>query len=143
MEPISLTAGAITTLAFTKFFETSVEKFTEASLAKMDHLRKKIWEELRGNSQAESAISAVEKGSKPDLDRVSAYLEVVMNENPDFAKEVQTLAQEIINIGELQSENIWNVYGGEVNYSKDNKAPVIQGGSGHNITNHTNHTYNY
>ncbi|MEP0881444.1 hypothetical protein NDI49_07785 [Trichocoleus sp. ST-U3] len=134
MEPISLTAGAIATLAFTKFFETSVEKLTEASLVKMEQLRKKIWEKLRGNPQAESALSKVEKGSKPDLERVAAYLDVVMNENPDYAKEVQTLAQEIINIGELQSENIWYVSGGEVNYSKDNKAPVIQGGSGHNIT---------
>lgn len=134
MEPISLTAGAIATLAFTKFFETCVEKFTEASLVKMEQLRKKIWEKLRGNPQAETALSKVEKGSKPDLERVAAYLDVVMNENPDFAKEVQTLAQEIINIGELQSENIWYVSGGEVNYSKDNKAPVIQGGSGHTIT---------
>ncbi len=55
MEPISLTAGAIATLAFTKVFETSVEKFTEAAIAKMDILRKKIWDKLRGNIKAETA----------------------------------------------------------------------------------------
>lgn len=134
MELISLTAGTIATLAFTKVFETSVEKFTEAAIAKMDVLRKKIWDKLRGNFKAESALTAAEKGSKSDLDRVAAYLQVVMDEEPEFAKEVQTLAKEIINIDGVQGENIWNVSGGEVNYSKDNKAPVIQGGSGHNIT---------
>lgn len=134
MEPISLTAGAIATLAFTKFFETSVEKFTEAAIAKMDQLRQKIWDKLRGNFKAESALTAAEKGSKPDLDRVAAYLQVIMDEEPDFAIELQVLAKEIININGVQGENIWYVSGGEVNYSKDNKAPVIQGGSGHNIT---------
>ncbi len=40
MEP--LTATAIATLALTKVFETSVEKFTEAAIAKINKLRKKI-----------------------------------------------------------------------------------------------------
>ncbi len=57
-----------------------------------------------------------------------------MDKEPEFAKEVQALAQEIVNMSDIQSENIWNVFGGEVNYSKNNQAPVIQGGSGHNIT---------
>lgn len=132
MEP--LTAGAIATLAFTKVFETSIEKFTEAAIAKMNELRKKIWDKFRGNVKAESALTAAEKGSKPALDQVAAYLQEVMDKEPEFAKEVQGLAQEIVNMSDIQSENIWNVFGGEVNYSKNNQAPVIQGGSGHNIT---------
>lgn len=104
MEPISLTAGTIATLAFTKVFETSVEKFTEAAIAKMDVLRKKIWDKLRGNFQAESALTAAEKGSKPDLDQVAAYLQVVMDKEPEFAKEVQTLAHEI-KIGKIQDNS--------------------------------------
>ena len=51
MEP--LTAGVIVTLAFTKAFETTIEKFTEAALVKMDELRQKIWNKLRGNPRAE------------------------------------------------------------------------------------------
>jgi acyl-coenzyme A synthetase/AMP-(fatty) acid ligase len=104
MEPISLTAGAIATLAFTKFFETSVEKFTEKAIAKMDVLRKKIWDKLRGNVKAETALTAAEKGSKSDLDKVADYLKIVMNEEPEFGKEVQALAHEI-RIGKIQDNS--------------------------------------
>jgi hypothetical protein len=136
MEP--LTAGTIATLAFTKVFETSIEKFTEAAIAKMNELRKKIWDKLRGNVKAESALTAAEKGSKPALDEVAASLEQVMKKEPEFAKEVQTLAHEIqqeINIGKMQGQNLQNVYGGEAqqNNAIGTNAPVIQGGSGHNI----------
>ena len=57
MEP--LTAGAIATLAFTKACEKTIEKFTEAALLKMDALRKKIWEKLRGNPNAEKALTHI------------------------------------------------------------------------------------
>jgi hypothetical protein len=93
LEPI--TASAIATLAFTKAFETTIEKFTEAALVKIDELRKKIWGKLRGNLKAETALVAAEKGSKPDLDRVAAYLQIILHEEPEFAKEVETLAREI------------------------------------------------
>lgn len=93
MEPI--TAGAIATLAFTKAFEKTIEKFTEAALGKMDELRKKIWGKLRGNPKAETALVAAENGSKPDVDRVAAYLQIILHEEPEFAKEVETLAREI------------------------------------------------
>ena len=93
MEPI--TASAIATLAFTKAFEKTIEKFTEAALVKMDELRKKIWGKLRGNLKAETALVAAEKGSKPDVDRVAAYLQIILHEEPEFAKEVETLAREI------------------------------------------------
>ena len=139
MEP--LTATAIATLALTKVFETSIEKFTEAAIAKINGLRKKIWDKFRGNVQAESALTAAEKGSKPDLDKVASYLEEVMKKEPAFAQEVQTLAHEIhqeINIGKMQGQNIQNVYGGEVeqNNANSTNAPVIQGGSNHTINFH-------
>jgi hypothetical protein len=41
MEPISLTGGAIATLLSQNSLKHLFEKFTEASLAKMDHLRKR------------------------------------------------------------------------------------------------------
>jgi len=93
MEP--LTAGVIVTLALTKVFETTIEKFTEAALARMEQLRQKIGDKLRGNPKAENALAAAEQGSKQDLERVAAYLQVVMNEEPDFAQEIQTIAREI------------------------------------------------
>ncbi len=139
MEPLSLTAGAIASLAFTKAFEKTIETFTEAALAKMNELRKKIWDKLRGNIEAESALAAAGKGSKPALDQVADYLQVVMTKDPKFAEEVRTLAREIdqeINIGKIQGQNVQNVYDGEAQQfnSNNSNAPVIQGGSGHTIT---------
>ena len=128
MEP--LTAGAIATLAFTKAFEKTIEKFTEAALVKMDKLRKKIWDKLRGNIKAETALTAAEKGSKADLDTVTAYLRVEMDKDEQFAQEVQTLARDIhqeINIGKIQGQNVQNVYGGEGYQNNDSKAPIFQG----------------
>ncbi|MBP5977262.1 hypothetical protein HW132_32205 [Brasilonema sp. CT11] len=137
MEP--LTAGAIATLAFKKAFEKTIEKFTEAALAKMDELRKKIWEKLRGNPRAETAFKEAEKGSEASLERVAEYLQSVMVRQPEFAADIEKLAHEIqqeINIGKIQGQNVQNVYGGEAqqNNANNTNAPVIQGGSGHNIT---------
>lgn len=137
MEP--LTTGAIATLAFTKAFEKTIEKFTEATWNKIEVLRKKIWHKLGGNKQAEKVLTAAETGSKEDLDKVAQYLEQEMEWDKNFAQEVQTLAHEInqeINIGEIQGQNVQNVYGGEAqqNNANNTNAPVIQGGSGHNFT---------
>lgn len=93
MEP--LTTAAIATLAFTKAFEKSIEKFTEATWNKINNLREKIWQKLRGNSEAEKALAAAEKGSKADLDLVAQYLKQEMEWDDKFTQEVQTLAREI------------------------------------------------
>ncbi|MEL6457808.1 MAG: hypothetical protein AAFX46_13835 [Cyanobacteria bacterium J06636_27] len=137
MEP--LTAGAIATLAFTKAFEKTIEKFTETTWNKIDALRKKIWHKLAGNEEAEKALVAIDSGSKQDFELIARYLEQEMEWDKNFAQEVQTLAREIeqeINIGKIQGKNVQNVYGGEAqqNNANNTNAPVIQGGSGHNIT---------
>lgn len=104
----ALTAGAIVTLAFTKIFEKTIEKFTESALAKMDELRKKIWDKFRGNVKVETALRAAEKGSKKDLDAVAAYLQVLMYEEPDFAEEIRALAKEI-KAGQKQDKSNMNM----------------------------------
>jgi hypothetical protein len=55
MEPVStLTATAIATLAFQEFVKSGTgelaKKFTAAAIAKMDELRKLIWDRLRGRN---------------------------------------------------------------------------------------------
>lgn len=110
MEP--LTAGAIATLAFTKAFEKTIEKFTEAALVKMDALRKKIWEKLQGNPNAEQALTAVEGGNKAELEKVAGYLERAMDEDEQFDAEVKALAQEI-NAGKLQDNSHMTQYNSE------------------------------
>lgn len=98
MEP--LTASVIVTLAFTKIFE----KTTEAALAKMDELRKKIFDRFRGKVNVETSFRGAEKGSKKDLDTVAAYLQVLMHEDPAFAEELRTLAKDI-KAGEKQDNS--------------------------------------
>ncbi|NEO65727.1 MAG: hypothetical protein F6J98_37165 [Moorea sp. SIO4G2] len=76
----------------------------------MDKLRKMVWDKLRNNPKAENALTLVEKGSSSDLERVADYLKVVMNEQPEFAKEIQAIAQEI-NSGKIHdnSSNTMNI----------------------------------
>ena len=137
MEP--LTAGAIATLAFKTAFGETIKNLTQATLAKINELRKKIWDKFRGNLQAETALVEAEKGSEASLERVAEYLQAVMVKQPEFAADIEKLAHEIqqeINIGNIQGQNLQNVYGGEAqqNNANNTNAPVIQGGSGHNIT---------
>ena len=107
-DPATLTTGAIVALAFQKFLESGAgelaKKFTDAAISKMDELRQKIWEKLRGNAKAEKALTAVEQGSKAELDRLTVYLQDVIEDEPGFAAELQAIAQEI-NAGKLQDNS--------------------------------------
>ena len=109
VEPVSFTAATIATLAFTKFLESGAgelgKKFTETAITKMEQLRQKIWEKLRGKPKAESALCAVEeKGSEAELGRVAVYLQDEMEDDPQLATEVQPLAQQI-KAGKLQDNS--------------------------------------
>ena len=60
-----------------------------------------------------------------------------MAEDDEFAQQVKSLAQEIqqvISIGQVQGQNVQNVFGGEANQVNNPTGPVITGGS--------NNTYN-
>jgi hypothetical protein len=81
-----------------------VEKFTEGALTKMDELRQKIWNKLRGNPRAENALAAVEQGNKDELQRLAVYLQDAMEDDPQFANEVRVMAQEI-HAGKLQDNS--------------------------------------
>ena len=136
MEP--LTAAAIAALAFSKFLEGSVgkagEKFTEAAFAKIDDLRQKIWNRFRGTPKAESALTAIEQGSKAELDRLAVYLQDVMDDDPAFATELQAIAQEI-NAGKLQDNSTMTQNNYDSSTGFQNK---IEGGENYmgNITIH-------
>jgi hypothetical protein len=139
MEP--LTAGAIATLAFNTAFGETIKNLTKATLEKIDALRKKIWDKTRGKAGAQTALEKAEKGSQTDLEKVAQYLQAVMLEDPGFATEIEKLArgiQQEINIGNVQGQNLQNLYNGEAqqNNANNTNAPVIQGGNGHTITFH-------
>ncbi|MBD2197373.1 MULTISPECIES: hypothetical protein [Calothrix] len=137
MEPVTLTAAGIATLVFTKAFETTIEKATESVLQKLEMLRQKIVQKFRGTPTAEAALVKVLQGSKEDLDVVAAYLQVEMDKDPQFAKEVKTLATEInqeINIAKVEGKNVQNVNGGEGYQNIESKAPIFQGVNNSPIT---------
>ena len=96
----ALTAAKIAELAFTKFIESgageAAKKLTEATIAKMDDLRKKIWAKLRGKSpNIDEALTKAEQGDRAAIDTVAKYLDVAMVDYPDFATEIRAIAHEI------------------------------------------------
>jgi tetratricopeptide (TPR) repeat protein len=138
MEPgSSLAAAAIVELAFKKFIESSAgelaKKFTEGAIAKMDVLRERIAEKLRGKPKAEQAIAAVETGAKSAIDQLVPYLHVAMDDDAEFAQEIQRLAQDILILQRTEGRNIQNIHAGQGFQVNDPTAPVIQGGSGNTI----------
>jgi len=131
MEPVTtLTAAAIADLAFRKFIESGAgelaKKSTEGAIVKMDALRQKIWDKMRGKPTAELAITSVEQGSKAELDRLVAYIQVAMDDDPHFADELQVMAQQI-NAGKIQdnSSMTQNNYDSSTGYQTK-----IEGGTG-------------
>ena len=100
-DPVTtITASALATLAFQKFLESGAgelaKKFTGAAIGKMDELRQKIGDKLRGKSpRVDEALAQIERGDHTALATIARNLDVVMDENPDFAREVQSIAQEI------------------------------------------------
>jgi len=114
-EPVTtITASVIATLAFQKFIEAGVgelaKQFTGAAISKMDELRQKIWDKLRGKSpRVDEALVKVEQGDHAALTTIARNLDVVMDDNPDFAREVQAIAQEI-NAGKLLDQSGMTMY---------------------------------
>ena len=104
----TLTASAIVSLAFQEFIKSGAgdlaKKFTAEALAKMGELRSLIVSKLRGNPDATSAVASVENGSEEELSDVGTYLKSVMKNDPDFAAQVQAMAQ-VINAGKLQDSS--------------------------------------
>jgi hypothetical protein len=71
----TLTASAIATLAFQKFIESGAgelaKKFTEEAITKMDDLRQKVVEKLRGKStRIDEALVKAEQGDRAALDTI-------------------------------------------------------------------------
>ena len=131
MEPVTtLTAAVIADLAFRKFIESGAgelaKKFTEGAIVKMDALRQKIWDKMRGKPTAEAALTSIEQGSKAELDRLVAYIQVAMDDDPHFADELQVMAQQI-NAGKIQdnSSMTQNNYDSSTGYQTK-----IEGGTG-------------
>jgi len=114
----TFTASKIAELAFQKFLESSAgelgKKFTTDAIAKMDDLRKTIWAKLRGKSEkVDEALTKAEQGDRAAIDTVTKYLDVAMEDYPDFATEVRAIAHQIT-LEQIQDNSSLNQtnYGG-------------------------------
>ena len=97
---MSFTAMKIAEMAFSAVLEAGAgklaEKFTEAAIEKMNALRVKILEKLKGRSQkVDEAIAQVDAGDGSALSTLAKNLDVAMDEDDGFAEVVQALAAEI------------------------------------------------
>lgn len=134
MDPTILTASAIASLAFQKFLESGTgelgKKFTTDAIAKMDTLLKRIWSKLRGKPQVEEIKTSIEQTHKmtpEQIDQIATYLQVVMDEDFQFADEIQLLTKEI-KAGKLidQSNVNQNIFEGQGWQAKVNEGNVYQ-----------------
>lgn len=125
VDPVTttLTAGTIATLAFQKIIESGAselaKKLTEVGVARLDALRKKIWEKLRGKSErVDEALIKVEQGDCSALDTVAKHLDVAMEDNPDFATEIRAIAHEItLELEQVQdNSSLTQINYGGINY---------------------------
>jgi hypothetical protein len=108
-DPVTaLTVSAIATLAFQEFIKSGAgelgKKFAPAAIAKMNDLRELIWQRLKGNPDAVVAIEQAKNGSEEEVLDVVTYLKAEMKRDPEFASQVQAIAQEI-HAGKLQDNS--------------------------------------
>jgi hypothetical protein len=110
IDPATLTASAIATLAFQGAIRGGAGKFTEYAIAKMGQLRELIWNRLTGkHPEAGVALDKAKAGEQEGIDTVIILLGLEMQDKA-FAGQVQAIAQEI-NAGKLldQSSMVMNV----------------------------------
>lgn len=142
-DPVTLTvvASAILSLVFKPYLESTAEQVAEklnpVVLSKINALRQKIWQKLRGIREVEELNKTVEAGgtvTEQQVKLLTPHLEAAMKDDPAFDREIRNLAQQIqqeININQGSGSEVWNVIGhAEKNEFIDNKAPVIKDNTG-------------
>lgn len=134
-----ITAASIAALIFTTAVGKLTESLTEDARKqlgqKLEKLKQLIGSKFQGKAKA--ALARADQGDETDKETVTNYLGVAMAEDDEFAQQVKSLAQEIqqvISIGQVQGQNVQNVFGGEANQVNNPSGPVIMGGTGNNIT---------
>ena len=97
----------------------AAEKFTEAAIAKMDSLRKQIWAKLHGRARVEAVKATVETTqqiTQAEVNQLAAYLQVAMDEDPQFAQQIQAIAHEITLMQIEDNSSMTQVNYGGTNY---------------------------
>lgn len=109
MDPVTtLTASAIAKIALDEFAKAGAgelaKKAAGGAIDLVKSLRDKISAKLKGNVKAEVALTEAEQQGTPEaIAKVGKYLDLEMDDDPEFASEVRQIAQQIINI---QNQNV-------------------------------------
>lgn len=105
MEPVTLTAAGIATLAFGEFIKAGVGEIAKKAVGGIEPLREAIRKRFAGHKKAEEAIDKIEKERSPEaLKKLEVYLEDEMDD-VQFAQTLQQLAQQVINIGKQEQNS--------------------------------------
>ncbi|MGG6295142.1 hypothetical protein ACQ4M4_12180 [Leptolyngbya sp. AN02str] len=135
IDPATLTAGVIAKLAFNEFMKAGAGEAAKATVAGavelVKGLRNKIREKFKGNDRATAAIVEVEQGNDAALEKVVKYLDLEMDEDPEFRGKLQQAAQKIINIQDQSTTfNQQNLnYGRDQNIFNQPQGDIRIGGS--------------
>ena len=117
MEPITAIAAAkIVEVAFQEFAKSGAGELAKKSVGGainlIKNLRDKIKAKFQGSERVEKALAEVEQGNSEALGKVVKYLDIELDEDEVFAKEVRQIAQQIINIqNQNSSSREYNNYG--------------------------------
>jgi meiotically up-regulated gene 157 (Mug157) protein len=105
---IVVTSAKILDLAFNEFIKSSAgeaaKKMTDEAFTKVNELRQKIlsWFQNKKHNKAVNAISEIQSTkSVASFNKLATYLSDEMDDSPDFAKELQQIVQQIINIEKI------------------------------------------
>ncbi|MEA5536369.1 hypothetical protein [Crocosphaera sp. XPORK-15E] len=118
-----LTAGLLVTLPVQEFVKSGTEdltkRFTAEAIAKIPVLWGKIKARLTGKSpKVDEALVKVEGGDSAAIETITKNLDVVLDDDPIFAEELQLLAKDI-KAGELRQVGLENVEAGELDAEVD------------------------
>ena len=131
-DPITFTAAAIATLAFQKAIEGAGsevgKKLAASGIDLINKLRLKIVEKFKGHKTVEAELVKAEAGDAEAIETIGDYLKIAMSEAPEFAQELQQLANEInLHIETDNSTQTQNNFGGTNFQNNISGGEVYQG----------------
>lgn len=102
-------AGSLVNLAVQEFVKSGTgdlaKRFTSEAISKMSVLWGKIKTRLTGKSdRVNEALAKIEEGDSTAIETITKNLDVVLDEDPHFAEELQVLAQ-TIQAGKIQDNS--------------------------------------
>ena len=135
-----LLATPIAKVILNKFYEGIGDKLADKAInllpEKVTELGQLIWEKcLKQEPKKEELLKNASEGSKEAQEKLTKYLNEILENNPDLKQEAQKLANEIhqnIEIRNTNAENIQNIFGGKgtQNIAKDESRQIIITGDG-------------